>query len=356
MDYILNGEAHGSVAATLLKNNFDVGAFRPFIGQDGASYVTLMEHGKPVVRRMAANVATLRKEEWIELDKSVVAASRQRLRLVADVRAAGLNYVIPNGLSKTVLDTETMSDPGEAVLSMDGLAKSGADRPQFGLTHLPLPIASSDFEFSARQIAVSQGSSTPLDRTMPEAAGRRVADIIEGLFIGVAVGSGRASFTFGGGTIEGLTNHTGRNTASLTDPTDSAWTPRTTVIEILAMREQAQSDRKYGPYVLYVAKGWDQYLDDDYSAQYPGVTLRDRIKKIEDITDVRALDYMTDLQMVLVQMSSDVIRAVVGMEITTLQWPEQGGMKQCFKVMGITVPQVRNDYNGNCGIVHASVA
>jgi len=54
----------------------------------------------------------------------------------------------------------------------------------------------------------------------------------------------------------------------------------------------------------------------------------------------------------MVQMTSDVIRMVVGMEITTVQWETNGGMLQNFKVMGIIVPQIRSDINSLCGIAY----
>jgi len=57
-----------------------------------------------------------------------------------------------------------------------------------------------------------------------------------------------------------------------------------------------------------------------------------------------------------VQQTSDVIREVVGMDITTVQWEEEGGMRLNFKVMAILVPQLRADFNGNTGIVHGSTA
>jgi hypothetical protein len=58
--------------------------------------------------------------------------------------------------------------------------------------------------------------------------------------------------------------------------------------------------------------------------------------------------------MVMVQMTPDVARAVNGMDITTVQWESQGGMRLNFKVMCIQVPQLRADYYGNCGILDAT--
>jgi len=58
----------------------------------------------------------------------------------------------------------------------------------------------------------------------------------------------------------------------------------------------------------------------------------------------------------MVQMTSDVARAINGMPITTVQWESAGGMRLNFKVMAIQVPQIRSDYDGNSGICHATTS
>jgi len=60
--------------------------------------------------------------------------------------------------------------------------------------------------------------------------------------------------------------------------------------------------------------------------------------------------------LIMVQMTSDVARAVDGMGITTVQWPSKGGMQLNFKVMCIQVPQLRATKAGACGILHARTA
>ena len=77
--------------------------------------------------------------------------------------------------------------------------------------------------------------------------------------------------------------------------------------------------------------------------------------------DVRRLDFLKPADshaytLLLVQMTPDVARAVVGMDMTVVQWPSMGGLRLNFKVMSIQVPQLRADYNGQCGIMHARTA
>jgi len=295
--------------------------------------------------------ATLRKDEWKLLDDAIIMAAKERLRVVADLRGAGLTFAIPNGMGKTVLQTESVSDITAATISMDPARKSEGDRPEYDLVNLPLPVIHKDFYFNARQIATSRNIGASIDVTTAQLAARRVSEEAEKLVLGTA-----ASYTYGGGTVYGLTNFPSRITATITSPEDTGWTPLITVREVLSMRQASQDHLHYGPWVLYNAPAWDEYLDDDYSTTKGDATLRERLKKIAGIQDVRTADYLGSgvYTLLLVQQTSDVIREVVGMDITTVQWEEEGGMRLNFKVMAILVPQLRADFNGNTGIVHGS--
>jgi uncharacterized linocin/CFP29 family protein len=347
MDFVLNGQGHGDVASALMMNNFDTGALRPWIGNDGRSYVAITNaQGQPEAQPVG-NAASLRKDDWILLDQAIVRAAKERLRAVADLRGAGLTFDIPNGMSKTILETETQSDISAAEISMDGMRQSDADRPLFDIGSLPLPIIHKDFNFSARQVMASRNGGSPLDTTTAELAARRVAEMAEQLLIGTA-----PSYSYGGGTVYGYTNFPQRLTSVMTTPTGT--NGNVTVDEVLGMRQQSTDSFHYGPWVLYNSPAWDRFLDQDYSTAKGDNTLRDRLRIIQGISDVRTLDYLTGFQMVLVQMTSDVIREVMGMDITTVQWESKGGMQLNFKVMAIMVPQLRADFNGRTGIVHGT--
>lgn len=351
MDFILNGQAQGSVATTLLNNNFDVASLRPWVGKDGRHYVAQNQAGKLIAVPTPVANATLRKDEWKILDDAIIMAAKERLRIVADLRSAGLTFSIPNGMGKTVLQTEDVSDITPATISMDPVRKGEADRPEYGLVNLPLPVIHKDFFFSARQIATSRNSGASIDTTTGQLAARRVSEEAEKLVLGIS-----DSYAYGGGTIYGLTNYPQRMTKTITAPTAGGYTPAVTVTEVLSMRQHSLDAFHYGPWVLYNSPAWDQYLDADYSATKGDNTLRDRLKRIDGIQDVRTVSYLTGYQFLLVQQTSDVIREVIGMDVTTVQWETDGGMRLHFKVMAILVPQLRADHNGNTGIVHGATA
>lgn len=395
VDYVLNGQAFGAVAEQLAGCRFDPGLMRPYYDDKGHKCVTVntgrIEYDKkegiykPVyenrlIADMVAhgiespvfNATTLRKDEWLMMDRIVLRAARDRLRAWADLAAAN-TFGGFNGMSKMVLEHERMTDPGEAVVDMDGLTEGRGDTPRFQLEGLPLPITHSGFHFGSRRLAVSRNTGTPLDSTMAEAAGRRVAEMIEKVTIGVtdlsSLSYGNASDYGNTPAIYGYTNHPDRITK--TDLTTPDGTNSDTVLaEVLAMRDLAYAQKFYGPFMLYHSTDWDQWLDNDYGVAAgtsygytPSQTLRQRLRQIEDIRDVRRLDFFTDTySLLLVQMTGDVARAIDGMGITTVQWETRGGMMLNFKVMAIQVPQVRSQYIGTStstsktGIVHGTTS
>lgn len=380
-DYVLNGAGHGAVGEVLQGTRFETGLLRPYKDFDGEKKVTinsgndkydpttnsyipqyeevlikdLMEDG---VISPVFNATTLRKDEWIRLDQVVLRAARQRLRAWADLSAAN-PYGGFNGMSKMLLEHETMSDPGSAQVDMDGLTEGRNDAPQFKLEGLPLPITHSNFWFSSRRLAVSRNGGTPLDTAMAEAAGRRVAEQIEKTTIGVVTGLtyGTAADYGRAPTVFGYTNFPDRVTKTNMTAPDGTNGP-SVLSSWLALRDLMYDANFYGPFMVYTSNDWDQYLDNLFSTTEPSAgTLRSRLQQISGIQGIRRLDYLTDTFTVLmVQMTPDVARAVNGLDITTVQWESMGGMRVNFKVMAINVPQLRADYSGNCGIGHGTTA
>ena len=384
VDYILGNQAHGLVAEQLASCRFDPGLLRPYLDERGRKCVTVntgrskynpkSERYEPVYEKHlvsemiangipipVANATSLRKDEWLQLDKLVIKAARQRLKAWADLSAAN-TFGGFNAMSKLVLEHETMSDPGEAIVDMDGLSEGRNDAPKFQLEGLPLPITHSDFWFSSRRLAVSRNSGTPLDMTMGEAAGRRVAEMIEKTTIGVVTGVTYGVAASYGQTpsVYGYISHPQINTkADCTAPTGTNGT--TILSEWLTMRDSLYTDNFYGPYMVYVDSAYDRYLDDEFKTN-SDKSLRQRLLEIDGVAGIRRLDYFTPTattytsSLVWVQMTADVARAINGMDITTVQWESVGGMRLNFKVMAIQVPQLRADFNGNMGVLYGHTA
>ena len=87
---------------------------------------------------------------------------------------------------------------------------------------------------------------------------------------------------------------------------------------------------------------------------YSDRTILERIMAIPGISAIKETKDLTASNIIMVQMTSDVIDLVSGMQPTTVQWESEGGMVVNFKVMTIMVPRIKFDFVNQSGIVHYS--
>lgn len=357
-------------------------------------------------QNLAQNAYAFPKESMIQLDTAILRESRFRLGASEDLENSN-TYGGFNGMAKTILEYQMIDDSGEAITDMDGRSPGRNDNPLYALQGMPLAITHSDFEIGARQQAMSKNTpGEALDTTKGEASGRRIAESIERQVIGVetgikAGGTGLLSGGYAYGTsaqVFGYLTFPGRLTkTNLYRPTGigrsgSGWVPNDTILDVLAMKDSLVLNKFYGPWMIYHSNDWDQYLDRDYnvfstvsggnSVAGGTITLRERLKKIPNVVDVKRLDMLTATALatpvtpgtstsaydiagpttanpftfIMVQQTAQVARMVVGLGITTVQWEEMGGMVLKFKVMCIKAPQIRATFAGNCGLLHANAS
>jgi len=168
------------------------------------------------------------------------------------------------------------------------------------------------------------------------------------------------TYKFGGGNVYGIRNHPNRMLDTYTDWEDSAKTGEQRLADILSFMQAMRDAYCYGPYGIYIGSNLAYLLDEDYKDE-SGLTLRQRILAIgneggEDnvIKFVRTLDYLTDNDIIVVQLAPESIRTIQGMQPRLLQWSTDGGLNLRFKVMSIMVPFLRPDYNNVLGVLHAT--
>lgn len=352
IDFIYNGQAFGDVADRLLEANFDPAVLRPWRSEDGQKYITLVNAQGKEEHFITNAPATLTIQGWQRIDTAVERAARPLLRVWGDLQAQGLTYDVPNGMGTTVLVEQTMTDAGAATISMDMLKGSQRDRPEFDSRNFPLPIIHGEWSFSARQLAVARASGQPLDTSMAEMVTRRIVEQVESLTIGTA-----SSYSYGGGTVYGLINHPNRLTKTLTNPTDVGWTPEVTYNEILEMIDDLQNSpgQFNGPYGMYFSPGWTRYLAQDYSSTYPGVNLNTKLGELRELglSFVRKLMYgLSGFQVIIFQLTSNVIRAINGMDLVTFQWDSKGGLAKNFLTACMYIPQLRMTADDHLGVNH----
>lgn len=317
----------------------------------GEQFIRAASEGKdlsPALLRGAATV--LRRDEWKEFDSVLVRNAQLRLRAVADLKALGLTRPIPNAMGTTILEWERMGDMQDASVSLDGVTRTENDRIEFTFEGLPIPIIHKDWYLNLRVLSASRKNGTPLDSTYNAEAGRKIAEKSEDLLINGYPGK------FGGLSIYGYTSHPDRNIESFGsggDWSQAAKTGEQVLADIQTMIQSANDDGFYGPFIIYIDKTASVKLTGDFKAN-SDKSIRQRMLEIEEISDIRTLDTLDAAEVLMVQMTPDVVTLLEGEPLQNIQWDVDGGMQINFKAFMIEVPLIRSTADGKSGIVHMS--
>lgn len=310
----------GSVAQRLLASNFNVNSMR--------------------------TLGTLQKDEWIAYDSAVIEVARKNLVITQDLMSRGLTFSLPNALGHTRLEWEKVSDMEGAIITMSGMSESQNDRIIYGLDGMPIPIIHKDFNINLRALAASRNKGEALDTTQARYASRKVAETIESLIFDGATVLGSSS------PIYGLRTAPYRNTGSLSESWLTA-NGEDIVNDVVAMSTALVNDNMYGPYVLYIPTNVALQFAKDYKAGSDKSVIA-RLMELPTLADIKWSKDLPANEVLLVQMTDDVIQLVDGMQPTTIEWETYGGFVVNFKVMAIIVPRIRNDFINQSGIAHFS--
>lgn len=303
---------------------------------------------------MAVN-ATLRKDEWERIDARVNDVMRQRLTIVDDLRSAGL--VTPVSLGTILRVTERLSDMDVAEITFDGNTADQKDRPTYLRNVIPVPVIGKEFQINWRQLESSRLRGDPLDVTSAGQASRKVSDKLQYLIVNGYTGGPGSNPTNGtdGQSIPGLINAAGRQTQAKS----ATWSLASTDIigDTQKMLAKAYAAYLFGPFMMYVPKNCWANLQSDYSTLKGEKTFLERILAFQDIKGVRPLDDLPDDNVILLQMTEDVIDLSEAQAPTTVQWNKNPFVTN-FRVLTVAGPQIKSIENqaGNTinGIVHLS--
>jgi uncharacterized linocin/CFP29 family protein len=306
------------------------------------------KHGKFTVNSLRT-LDTLERDEWIYYDDAVVEETAIRLRAVADLIRLGLVTEIPNAIGKTLIQVEQIGDMQPAIVSMSGLVRADNDGIEPAYANTPLPIIHKDFRLDLRHLEASRERNEPLDALQARVSTRLVNEKMEYLTF-------NGGPTFAGNAIYGLLTHPSRNTGSF--GTNGAWSAAAKTgadmqADLVTAIKGLQADRMYGPYGVYVPGDAMVGLDNDFKAASDR-TIRERLLAMENIAFINSSDQLPTANLVVVQLTPDVITWGRGLDPTTVQWDIQGGFGVDMKIFAIGVPIIRADKQGRSGIYHMS--
>ena len=349
----LRTESAASFLARALdpQGRLNVLQMRPYLDDNGDARI-IVNQGNGQYGSIAANApALLRIDEWRDIDRAVVQAGADRLTGIADLEGMGLVHNL-GSIGITVSTYEKVSEMTPAQVSMDGITEGEKDTPAFDHDNIPVPIIHKDFDVNVRRLVASRMFGESIDVTASSIASRLVAEGCEDmLFAGKAI-------RVGGGTIYGYTTHPKRNTVAM----GTAWTsaaPAGIIGNVKSALASLRSDHFYGPYKVYIPGAYEGVLDEDYLVgdEEAGITvttktIRDRLLALSGVKEIAVADRLTGDNVVVVQLTRDVVDLAKAQGITTVNWQAYGGMQERFKVMAVQVPRIKATFDGECGVAH----
>lgn len=289
----------------------------------------------------------LRKDEWKQLDAAMVEIAAVRLRPLEVLRQRGLVKQL-DGLGVLLSQWEQLSDLTDAEVNMSGVTRTQEDTGDVTLNSIPVPIISKDFRIGLRHLLASRrgpngaGGGEGIDVTQVRQATRKVSEkMVDMLFNGI---TGKLD----GNSLLGLTNATNVNTVSGGD-----WGTVANVYDnVISAITALQGDRMFGPYGMFVSN--TQYLQMLTYISNVNQTALMRVMSIPGIQFVEPADQLTDGTAVIFQLTADVIDVAFAMDMAVVQWDENGGLTEQFKIMAAYAPRPKSDYDGRSGIAYIS--
>jgi hypothetical protein len=273
---------------------------------------------------------TLREDQTRAIEETLTRVSRRDLRAVADLRAAGLTTTTPQGIGATTFEFDRVTPVGKATQGMSILDLGDKDLVTFARTAIPIPVTASQFEMDARHQAAGMAYGPSVSLVNVEEHTRSVAETIEDTLVN------GSDVVLGANTLPGYTNFTSREQLSFSDTAwnDISGAPEAAIADVLAMRGALRDNGFTGPYVLYIPANFDGVIDEDYKAESDR-TLRERLLSIDGVESIRVLPSLGDDNVLMVQMTSGVVEAVIGQDITTVTWDILGGLGTRWAILAV---------------------
>jgi hypothetical protein len=281
----------------------------------------------PVIQKMRTDRLT--PEEWIALDEAAVRGFISNAPVTALL--SKYNTFSTDGMAKMVLEHETMEDVDKAVVDMQNVAEN---EPKFVLHSLPLPVTHVDFRGNKPHKSETEESRM----NSAYSAGQEIGLEIERLTLGVDEPFRMPNCD---AAVYGLCNFPPARRATVR--------PEHLVEDVTAALKVAWEEKFYGPWAFVHGESFG--LTEHMRQQLLGIGFDTEDGKYKPIVEdgIVCSPQMRGLSSVLVQLTPDVVRIVVGHELVTYSNLTE------FMAACVIVPQIRADYYGRCGVIVGAV-
>lgn len=325
----------GTVGERLLAHGFNINCLRTCASE-------VQVHGNTV----RVN-GTLLEDEWKAFDTTVQQVAREKLVVTNLLLNKGLRSPLPNALGVMTLEWERVTgDLVDAEVTMSGLNEAQKDRMAFETVSMPIPIIHKEFFYNVRHLEAARRNGRQPDVSHASVAARKVAELIERtIFTGV---------TIGGTAIYGMLNHPQRKTQAVTATWVTATGEQIVADMVKAIDALSNVNNNHeGPFYVFVPTLVAAHMGEDYKAN-SDKTIMQRVMEVPGVAGIQSTGRLTGTNVLVVQLTSDVIEMIDGIQPTMVEWDSHGGFQKNFKVISIMLPRVRSDGWNQSGILHMS--
>ncbi len=319
-------------------------------------YVLLDEKGAIIATNSkASNLVinashTLRHEDFLTIQDMITEIRRRKLNGITDLQEAGLSFSVDIG--DQIVGTEMINSFEDALQEQNPTGYTANDTV-FSITYAPNPVTHMSFGIPWRQKGFEYKSSMGLKECM-----RKVAERLENTLFN---GNDEISVNFAGTlqVIYGYTNFPDRGLATISDWANVS-NSDLIVNEVISMSGDMFADQggvELDSLILYYPKNYKEAMDRDYSSLKGDLTVAERIMRIPEIKAVKFAEYLEDSNVVLVEMLERTVQLAVASDIVSVPHVKTHPMEdQVMTTYAAMVQILKSDSNGNCGILHATVA
>lgn len=300
--------------------------------------------------------SVLSDREWERLDQTVYQMQRLRLNAVDDLRSRGLVHTLQSfGIMSD--NWRVSTEKKRATAQMDPRTAVDRDRAEKHEYGTPVPIIYSDYEIGWRELEASRLYGSPLDTTEAAETTQAVVEQAE-----YTLFNGDSTVVVNGQSISGYRTITGRTTDTATNFGGGDFGTITNIYTTFQNAISTMAGKRfYGPFMAYVSNTQYHQMNAIYtdgSGQSAKARVLGNIADIADIKDVQT-DFLADGEILLVQMTSDVVELTT---VTDFDEPQNREMNHPLddtlvaRIMMVAVPRIKTNSAGNVGICHITGA
>lgn len=291
----------------------------------------------------------LRKDEWEALDAAIIEAARSRLNAIQRLQDLGLVKPLE---SIGILSSQwnVGSEMTRATVNLSGQSTNDRDLQDYKLKGVPVPVVHKGFRIGERTLQASRRLGEGIDVTNGYEASRVVAEELERLFF-----DGNDDVELNGDNIFGVTNHGDINTGTAASYGGGDFGTISNILPtFLGALGDLHDAHMFGPFEAWIYSTQYTQMMDVYTDGSGQSALNRVLGAVPNLNAIHPSDYLAAGEMVLVQMTPNVIDLALHELNMVVEWSSGDGMTHDFKVMSIAVPRVKSDYDGNSGICYVT--